>query len=146
LESTIVSLAGRRPKLLRPGGIPAEEIEVLLGETLERAKGGDPISAPGMLSNHYAPRTPVRLNATSIAPGEALLTFGDVVIGNSENATAIRNLSPSGNLVEAAANLFAYLSDLDRSGASAIAVAPIPETGLGEAINDRLSRAASPRG
>ena len=98
-----------------------------------------------MLASHYAPHVPVRLNATSVAPGEALLTFGNAAIANADNAVAIRNLSPAGDLVEAAANFFAYLSELDRSGASAIAVAPIPHHGLGEAINDRLSRAAAPR-
>lgn len=145
LESTIVSLAGARPTLLRPGGIPADAIEAALGETLERATRGDPITAPGMLASHYAPHVPVRLNATNVAPGEALLTFGDTAIANESNAVATRNLSRSGDLVEAAANFFAYLSDLDRSGASAIAVAAIPDRGLGEAINDRLARAASPR-
>jgi L-threonylcarbamoyladenylate synthase len=145
LESTIVSLAGERPRLLRPGGIPADAIEAILGKILERAMTGDPITAPGMLASHYAPHVPVRFNATSVASGEALLTFGKVAIGNASDALAVRNLSPSGDLVEAAANLFAHLSELDRSGASAIAVAPIPHRGLGEAINDRLSRAASPR-
>jgi L-threonylcarbamoyladenylate synthase len=145
LESTIVSLAGARPKLLRPGGIPADAIEAVLREKLERATSADPITAPGMLASHYAPRIPVRPNATSVASGEALLAFGDAAIANADNAVAIRNLSPGGDLVEAAANLFAYLFELDRSDASAIAVAPIPDHGLGEAINDRLSRAAKPR-
>ena len=143
LESTIVSLGGERPKLLRPGGIPADEIEAVLGEELERATGGDPITAPGMLASHYAPRVPVRLNATSVIFGEALLAFGSTPIANAENAVALRNLSTSCDLVEAAANFFAYLSELDRSGASAISVAPIPHHGLGEAINDRLARAAA---
>lgn len=146
LESTIVSLVNARPKLLRSGGIPADAIEAALGEKLDRATSGDPITAPGMLASHYAPRIPVRLNVASVAPGEALLAFGNTTVINSDNAVAIRNLSPSGDLVEAAANLFADLSELDRSGASAIAVAPIPHHGLGEAINDRLSRAATPRG
>jgi L-threonylcarbamoyladenylate synthase len=145
LESTILSLAGERPKLLRPGGIPADAIEAVLGENLQRSASGDPITAPGMLATHYAPHVSVRLNATSVGPGEALLGFGNAVVANGNNAVAVRNLSPSGDLVEAAANLFAHLSELDRSGASAIAVAPIPHRGLGEAINDRLSRAASPR-
>jgi L-threonylcarbamoyladenylate synthase len=145
LESTIVSLVGETPKLLRPGGVPADAIESVLGETLERTTSGDPITAPGMLASHYAPHVPVRLNAASVASGEALLTFGNAATANADNAVSIRNLSPSGDLVEAAANFFAYLSDLDRSGASAIAIAPIPDHGLGEAINDRLSRAATPR-
>ncbi len=145
LESTIVSLAGDKPVLLRPGGVPAEAIEAVLGEKLERAASGDPITAPGMLSSHYAPRLPLRLDAASVAPGEALLAFGPNQVPGAERAAAQRNLSPSGDLVEAAANLFACLAELDVSGASAIAVAPIPHEGLGEAINDRLKRAAAPR-
>ena len=145
LESTIVSLAGEKPRLLRPGGVPADTIEALLGEKLERATSGDAVSAPGMLVSHYAPHLPVRLNANAVAPGEALLAFGSTAIAGSDRAAAIRNLSPSGDLIEAAANLFAHLAELDRSGATAIAVAPIPEHGLGEAINDRLLRAAAPR-
>jgi L-threonylcarbamoyladenylate synthase len=99
-----------------------------------------------MLASHYAPRLPLRLNASSVAPGEALLAFGPTRIATAGRAVAVRNLSPAGDLVEAAANLFAFLAELDRSGASAIAVAPVPETGLGEAINDRLRRAAAAPG
>jgi L-threonylcarbamoyladenylate synthase len=145
LESTIVSLVGEKPRLLRPGGVPAEQIEEGLGQVLERATSGDPIAAPGMLESHYAPRLPLRLNAKSVRPGEALLLYGDSEIEGAAEVVAARNLSPSGDLVEAAANLFAFLSELDRSGASAIAVSPIPKKGLGEAINDRLTRAAAPR-
>lgn len=145
LESTIVSLVGERPRLLRPGGIPARQIEELIGQSLERATSGDPIVAPGMLASHYAPRLPLRLNVSSIRPGEAVLSFGEAEIAGAAGAVAERNLSPGGNLVEAAANLFAFLSELDRSSASAIAVSPIPTQGLGEAINDRLARAATPR-
>jgi L-threonylcarbamoyladenylate synthase len=97
-----------------------------------------------MLASHYAPRLPVRLHATSVEPGEALLAFGNIAIAGADGAAAMRNLSPSGDLVEAAANFFSYLTDLERSGATAIAVAPIPSDGLGEAINDRLRRAAAP--
>jgi L-threonylcarbamoyladenylate synthase len=143
LESTIVSLAGDRPLLLRPGGLPAQEIEAALGETLTRAASGDPVTAPGMLSSHYAPRLPLRLDAISVTSDEALLAFGPTKMPGSPKAA--RNLSPSSDLVEAAANLFAFLADLDASGASQIAVAPIPHEGLGEAINDRLARAAAPR-
>jgi L-threonylcarbamoyladenylate synthase len=143
LESTIVSLAGEQPKLLRPGGIPAEEIEAALDSELVRATSRDLVTAPGMLASHYAPRTPVRLNATSVDGGEALLAFGDDDVPGAERAIAARNLSPSKNLVEAAANLFAHLAELDESGARAIAVMPIPRSGLGEAINDRLARAAT---
>ncbi len=146
LESTIVSLAGDRPRLLRPGGVPAGAIEAVLGLRLERATAGDPVSAPGMLASHYAPRLPVRLNVTSVAPDEALLAFGDAMIAGAEYAKAVRNLSPSGDLVEAAAGFFADLAELDTSGAAGIAVAPIPSDGLGEAINDRLRRAAAERG
>jgi L-threonylcarbamoyladenylate synthase len=96
-----------------------------------------------MLASHYAPRLPLVTNATSVAPGEALLAFGGSAIAGADRAVAVRNLSPSSDLVEAAANFFAYLSELDRSSASAIAVAPIPGDGLGEAINDRLRRAAA---
>ena len=129
--------------LLRPGGAPAEAIEAALGATLARAAAGDPVTAPGMLQSHYAPRLPLRLDATSIADNEALLAFGPAPVPGAP--VAAKNLSRSGDLVEAAANLFAFLAELDRSGASAIAVAPIPHEGLGEAINDRLARAAAPR-
>jgi L-threonylcarbamoyladenylate synthase len=145
LESTIVSLVDVRPRLLRPGGIPADVIEAALGEELDRATSADPVVAPGMLASHYAPRIPVRLNVASVAAGEALLTFGSADVANTENAIAVRNLSNSGDLIEAASNFFAHLADLERSGASAIAVVAIPDRGLGEAINDRLARAASPR-
>ena len=144
LESTIVSLVGKQPQLLRPGGVSAEAIESALGAKLKRASLGDPISAPGMLASHYAPHLPLRMSATSVTPGEALLAFGNAPIADADHAVVMRNLSPSGDLVEAAANLFAFLAELDRSAASAIAVAPVPDHGLGEAINDRLSRAAVP--
>ena len=145
LESTILSLTGDRPRLLRPGGVPVQALEAALGERIDRAAAGDPVSAPGMLASHYAPRLPLRLDAKRVAPGEALLAFGGNAVPGSGDAAAIRNLSQSGDLIEAAANLFAHLADLDRSGASAIAVTPIPDHGLGEAINDRLLRAAAPR-
>ena len=103
------------------------------------------IEAPGMLASHYAPGAAVRVGATSVLPGEALLAFGKHRAKGSEKAVAMLNLSPSGNLREAAANLFSFLQRLDGSGAETIAVEPIPNTGLGEAINDRLSRAAAPR-
>jgi L-threonylcarbamoyladenylate synthase len=143
VESTILSLAGGVPRLLRPGGVPAEALEAALGTKLKRTATGDPITAPGMLSSHYAPRLRVRLDAHSVEPGEALLAFGNAAIAGAGKAAALRNLSPSADLVEAAANLFAHLADLDASGAEAIAVMPIPQHGLGEAINDRLTRAAA---
>jgi len=142
LESSIVSLAEETPRLLRTGGIAADEIEAALGVQLQRASAGGPITAPGMLASHYAPRTPLRLEATSVAPGEALLAFGNADIPGAKDAVAIRNLSASGDLTEAATNLFAHLTELDASGGSAISVMPVPRCGLGEAINDRLARAA----
>ena len=99
-----------------------------------------------MLASHYAPRAALRLDATSVAAGEALLAFGPSRIPGARDAAAVANLSPSGSLREAAANLFSMLSLLDRSGAAVIAVEPIPAEGLGEAIADRLARAAAPRG
>jgi L-threonylcarbamoyladenylate synthase len=145
LESTIVSLAGNTPKLLRPGGIPVEEIEAVLGAAVARATARDAIEAPGMLASHYAPRLPLRLDASHVEPGEALLAFGPARLPGAEGVTAVRNLSPRGDLVEAAANLFAALAELDESAASRIAAMPIPHHGLGEAINDRLNRAAAKR-
>ena len=102
-------------------------------------------SAPGMLASHYAPRTPLRLDATKVSPDEALLAFGATAPAGAAEAVATLNLSPRGDLVEAAAHLFAHLRSLDTEGATAIAVAPIPAQGIGEAINDRLRHAAAPR-
>jgi L-threonylcarbamoyladenylate synthase len=136
LESTVIGFDGApnketRAVLLRPGAIAREEIETVTGPL---ATAGATIQSPGQLESHYAPDARLRLNAARAEPGEALLGFGDV-------AEAWLNLSPRGDLKEAAANLFSMLRDMD-SQASAIAVSPIPETGLGEAINDRLRRAA----
>ena len=142
VESTIVSCLGPAA-LLRPGGIARDAIERVLGHPLvipEPSPGAAPI-APGMLASHYAPKLPLRTNARDVRPGEALLAFGP----NPPSAEISRNLSTAGDLVEAAANLFAHLRALDGSGASAIAVMPVPDQGLGEAINDRLGRAATPR-
>ena len=144
LESTIVKVDGGQLHLLRPGGIAAGEIEAVTGEKLLRElKRG--VIAPGMLASHYAPGAAVRLNATDVAAGEALLAFGPARALGAERATAMLNLSPGGDLREAAANLFSHLQSLDRSGAATIAVEPVPGEGLGEAINDRLARAAAPR-
>jgi L-threonylcarbamoyladenylate synthase len=140
IESTVVDLSGKRPALLRPGGVPAEAVEAILG--LLAAPGEGPIRSPGQLESHYAPGLPVRLDVADVRPEEALLAFGPA--GPAGAATSL-NLSPTGDLVEAAANLFAFLRRLDRPGLSAIAVMPIPEQGLGRAINDRLRRAAAPR-
>jgi L-threonylcarbamoyladenylate synthase len=144
LESAIVKVEGGTLRLLRPGGISAEVIEAAAGRPLLRGTTAG-VEAPGMLASHYAPGAAVRVGATSVLPGEALLAFGKHRAKGSEKAVAMLNLSPSGNLREAAANLFSFLQRLDSSGAETIAVEPIPDTGLGEAINDRLSRAAAPR-
>jgi L-threonylcarbamoyladenylate synthase len=140
LESTVVGFADDRPVLLRPGAVPRDAIEALIGP-LGSVKP-DLVVSPGMLPSHYAPEAALRLNARSAEPGEALLAFGPDV---PATAATVCNLSPRGDLAEAAANLFAMLRRLDSSGASRIAVMPIPDTGLGEAINDRLRRAAAPR-
>ncbi|MBF0326370.1 MAG: threonylcarbamoyl-AMP synthase [Alphaproteobacteria bacterium] len=139
VESTVLDLSTATACLLRPGGIAAEEIEAALGSPLARA-AIDPHApkSPGMLESHYAPGLPVRLNATTAEQDEALLGFGDVA--------GTLTLSAAGDLQEAAANLFAMLRLLDGGPHRAIAVAPIPEHGLGLAINDRLRRAAAPRG
>jgi L-threonylcarbamoyladenylate synthase len=141
VESTIVSLVGE-PALLRPGGIPAEALEACLGMPLRQhaAQPGAPLPAPGMLASHYAPSAAVRLKAVRALPGETWIGFGP------DSGDAGLNLSPSGDLIEAAANLFHMLRLADaRTGDGAIAVAPVPDIGLGRAINDRLSRAAAPR-
>ncbi|HVZ14793.1 MAG TPA: L-threonylcarbamoyladenylate synthase [Bauldia sp.] len=143
VESTIVGLAGDRPLLLRAGAIPREAVEAVLGGRLAEPAGVAAPQAPGMLASHYAPRAAVRLNATDVRAGEALLAFGPAPAG-ATRAAAIVNLSEKGDLIEAAANLFAALRTLD-ARAESIAVMPIPPTGLGEAINDRLRRAAAPR-
>ena len=146
VESTIVGCFVE-PMLLRPGGLPREEIERVLGRALLQPPSdvendsAQPL-APGMLSSHYAPRTRVRLNATEIAPGEALLAFGPP-LKDADRAAAVMNLSESGDLNEAATHLFGYLRALDARMAQTIAVMPIPNHGLGEAINDRLRRAAA---
>jgi L-threonylcarbamoyladenylate synthase len=146
VESTIVACLGA-PVLLRPGGVAREAIERALGHPLGTAivAATDAPLAPGMLASHYAPRTPLRLNAQSVAAGEALLAFGPAPAKGAENAAAVLNLSARGDVIEAAANLFSQLRTLDGAGAKTIAVMPIPHDDLGEAINDRLQRAAAPR-
>lgn len=161
LESTIVSLAGTTPLLLRAGAVPRRRIEPITG--LLGAPGpADGVRAPGMLVSHYAPATPLRLMAREIRPGEAVLDFHGQLAGLPGRAelqgvplqgAGRLDLSPSGDLAEAAANFFTFLRQLDAMRAGAIAVAPIPDgdagegpgQGLGEAINDRLRRAAAPR-
>ncbi len=134
LESTVVALLDQ-PRLLRPGAVTREAIEALIGPLAEAE--ADAKRSPGRLARHYAPQSPVRLDAAEPATGEAYLAFGPHPEG-----PGVWNLSPRGDLAEAAAHLFAHLRAADRTGPKAIAVAPIPEAGLGEAINDRLRRAA----
>ncbi len=134
IESTVIGFDGDRPLLLRPGAVPREEIEDLVGPL---GAPGNLIQSPGQLASHYAPRASLRMNAGEIESGEVLLGFGDA-------PGAKLNLSPGGDLREAAANLFAMLRELDKVAVK-IAVSPIPSHGIGEAINDRLRRAAAPR-
>lgn len=145
IESTILDVAsGDAPRLLRPGAVTAEAIAAVIGHMPARPvpSAGDRPSSPGQLESHYAPALPVRLAATSPREGEAFLAFGPYAPAYDG---PLLNLSPRGDLAEAAANLFAALRRLDRSGATGLAVMPIPEHGLGAAINDRLRRAAAPR-
>ncbi|KAB0264465.1 L-threonylcarbamoyladenylate synthase [Microvirga brassicacearum] len=146
IESTIVACLGGTPRLLRPGGVPREAIEAVIEGRLDLppAVSSAPV-APGMLASHYAPRAQVRLNATTIRPGEAALLFGRMRPANADQAHATLNLSENGDLREAAARLFSALRSLDAADIGTIAVSPIPDAGLGEAINDRLRRAAAER-
>lgn len=147
LESTILQVRDGIPYLLRPGGLAREEIEAAVGIAVVRSEG-DPSTAPvapGMLASHYAPHARVRLDVRRVEPGEALLAFGGTSIHGTLEAARVFNLSPSGNLREAAANLFDMLRRADGDDITGIAVAPIPLHGLGEAIRDRLRRAAAPR-
>jgi L-threonylcarbamoyladenylate synthase len=150
LESTIVACLDQ-PMLLRPGALPRAEIERIV-DLADAPPGIDasddaevaPI-APGQLASHYAPHAGLRLAAQSVQRGEALLAFGPVPVEGAAEATVVLNLSARGDLIEAAANLFSHLRALDQSGVAMIAVMPVPHEGLGEAINDRLLRAAAPR-
>ncbi len=141
IESTIVKIDGDRVTLLRPGGVPREAIERVVGAPLLSSGGG--VEAPGMLQSHYAPRARLRLHATAPSKGEAFLAFGPATVDHPYSL----NLSETGDVNEAAAHLFAYLRALDSlcaaKGLAGIAAAPIPDSGLGEAINDRLRRAAA---
>jgi L-threonylcarbamoyladenylate synthase len=145
IESTVLDLSGNEPTLLRPGAVTHAEIETALGQSVRRAAiaaSGDTagLLSPGLLARHYAPGRPVRLNAHEQRSGEALLAFGPEI----SPRPGVLNLSPTGDLAEAAANLFRMLRALDQPAYTAIAVSPIPNDGLGEAINDRLTRAATP--
>jgi L-threonylcarbamoyladenylate synthase len=143
VESTVLDLSTATPTLLRPGGATREAIEAVIGAIAVSdalPSGESARKSPGQLQSHYAPARPVRLNATTVGADEGLLAFGPTA---PSGAMLAYNLSPSGDLGEAAANLFAQLRLLDRPGIGRIAVMPIPETGLGLAINDRLRRAAA---
>ncbi len=146
VESTVLDLSGSEPSLLRPGGATVEAIEAVIGPVCRIGQpSSDALRSPGMLASHYAPRLPVRLNAVAVQRDEALLAFGAALPG----AGAVFGLSDAGDLTEAAARLFVGLRALDETavtlGLARIAVMPIPQQGLGLAINDRLRRAAAPR-
>jgi L-threonylcarbamoyladenylate synthase len=152
VESTIVACLAR-PVLLRPGGLPRAQIEAALGHALADGSpeglvaledGVAPI-APGQLASHYAPHASLRLDADRVAAGEALLAFGAVLPPGADAAVRVLNLSERGDLIEAAANLFSHLRALDAPSVRMIAVMPVPQQGLGEAINDRLRRGQAPR-
>lgn len=137
IESTIVSLIGPNPVMLRPGAVTRHEIEQIIGP-LSAPHSSSGVISPGMMRRHYAPRARLRLNATNVRAGEAFLAFGPSPAG----IIATLNLSESSRLDEAAANLFSMLRELD-SKFEAIAIAPIPNEGLGEGINDRIKRASA---
>ncbi|GJE55686.1 L-threonylcarbamoyladenylate synthase [Methylobacterium thuringiense] len=146
IESTVVACLGGPPRLLRPGGITRAELRRVLGIDPAVGSGDDsrPIG-PGLLASHYAPRAAVRLDVERIAPGEAVLLFGSFRPAGLDEAGVVETLSERGDATEAASRLFEALRRLDASGAGTIAVVAIPADGLGEAINDRLNRAAAPR-
>jgi L-threonylcarbamoyladenylate synthase len=138
LESTVVQFEGDSVHLLRPGGLPRQEIERVLGQPLQAVTPGKALHSPGLLDSHYAPHAPLRLNAIEPGAGESYIGFGKHAFGQY-------SLSRTGDLIEAAANLFKLVHEVDAQHPDRIAVAPIPSHGLGEAINDRLRRAAAPR-
>ncbi|MCB1480903.1 MAG: threonylcarbamoyl-AMP synthase [Rhodobiaceae bacterium] len=146
IESTVVDCTGETARILRPGAVTRAAIREAIGDALieDNSATGD-IVAPGMLASHYAPNARVRLNAADVHPGEAVITISGFQPAGIEQAKAVFDLSPSGDLEEAAANLFTALRKLDEAASEGIAICPIPEAGLGEAINDRLRRAAAPR-
>jgi L-threonylcarbamoyladenylate synthase len=142
VESTIIGRIDGDLALLRPGGVPTEIIEAAIGKPLKRTQTAA-VLAPGMMASHYAPNASVRLNAHHVEANEAFLGFGNSTVSGSPKSQL--NLSPAGNMSEAAQNLFSHLRALDSTNPVCIAVSPIPMIGLGEAINDRLQRAAAPR-
>lgn len=139
LESTVLDLSGEAPAILRPGGITAEQIAAEIGPIVTATGSTATPRSPGQLESHYATAAPLRLNATALHPGEALLAFGPARLDGTADT---ENLSPTGDLTEAAANLFAMMRRLDARSPAGIAVMPVPMEGLGIAINDRLRRAA----
>ncbi len=141
VESTIVGFQNEHPTLLRPGAISVEDLQALTGQKLLQPRKSDTPQSAGQLASHYAPNARLRLHQHRSQPGEMLLAFGP----DAPKGVPGLNLSPTGDLTEAAANLFAYLHILDGTGVKTINVMPIPNTGLGRAINDRLARAAAPR-
>ena len=145
VESTVVRVLPDGVAILRPGALSADMVAELAGVPLIGAGAGDNELSPGTLQSHYAPDAAMRLNADHVQPGEVLLNFGARQIAGTRQAAAVLDLSPTGDLSEAARNLFTYLHRADETGAAMIAVAPIPQSGIGVAINDRLQRAAAPR-
>ena len=142
VESTVIDMTQEPPVLLRPGAITRDQIEERIGDVAVHDGAAKIFASPGMLESHYAPELPIRLDALNVEPGEALLAFDAVI---PPGAAQVMQLSEQGDVTEAAANLFAMLRALDRPEYIGIAVMPIPHTGLGIAINDRLKRAAAPR-
>jgi len=142
LESTVIDLCGARPAILRHGAVTRDQLEQILGPIDDASvpEAGQAPRSPGQIAKHYAPSIPIRINATDPRPDEAHISFGATA---ANNAAAAINLSPTGDMIEAAARLFAALRELDRPEFAGIAVAPVPETGIGRAINDRLRRAAA---
>lgn len=143
VESTVLDLTGGQPTLLRHGGVTKEQLEVLVGPVREALHDDTAPKSPGMTLSHYAPNLPLRLNATQAAPDEAFLLLGDEAAFQGGGLRL--NLSPTGDLIEAAAHLFDMLRQLDQAHLRGIAVAPVPMEGIGVAMNDRLARAAAPR-
>ena len=144
VESTVIACVGGAARLLRPGEVTREAARSVLGRALDETPPSDAIIAPGQLASHYAPRAALRLDASALRDGEAGLDFGGVF--GAARGSEVIDLSPTRDLSEAAARLFSALRALDASGAAVIAAAPVPQAGLGEAINDRLRKAAAPRG
>ena len=145
VESTVIACRDGHMTLLRPGGIPRESIEAAAGRTLAPKVSGELLRSPGLMESHYAPFAPVRMNVVNFSDTDAILAFGSTDLHKIYSANPYVNLSPDGNLREAAALLFSALRELDAHHPTAIAVVSIPNHGLGEAINDRLQRAAAPR-